>query len=250
MCGRYTLLLPPAELARRFRSGLRLTGDGPTGALPERPRYNVGPGQDVPVIRASRTAGGRIMEARRWGFVPYWLKPGEPGPRPINARSETVATKPMFRDAFARRRCLVPATGYFEWYRGPTGEGPPRRAYYLEVAGGEPFAIAGLYAEGGLDPPAPHGTCLVLTTTPNAVQAPIHDRMPVILPESAWDFWLDAPPTELPALINLLKPCPAEHLRCREVSSLVNDARRDDPAVLRGPDDPATWGDLFSGLPG
>ena len=239
MCGRYTLLTPPRELARRFRAGVRLTGDEHP-PLPERPRYNVGPGQDIPVIRAGPNASGRVMESRRWGFTPPWAAASATGPRPINARAETVATKPMFREAFARRRCLVPATGYFEWYRGPDGEGPPRRAYYFEVDGGEPFAIAGLFTPD---------TALVLTTTPNAVQAPIHDRMPVILPESAWDFWMSAPPEELPALRDLLIPWPAERLAVREVSALVNNVRNDTPEVLRGPDDPKTWGELWSGLP-
>ena len=244
MCGRYTLLTPPRELARRFLAGQRLASEPTVGDLSEHPRYNVGPGQDVPILRASRSAGGWVMEARRWGFAAPWVRLGTAGPRPINARSETVAEKPTFRHAFRRHRCLVPATGYYEWYRGPTGEGPMRRPHYFEVDEGEPFAIAGLYTPGR---PDDGGTCLVLTTQPNAVQAPIHDRMPVIVPASAWETWLTTPPDRLDEVSALLRPWPAERMRQREVNAKVNDARYDGPDVLLGPDDPRTWGALWEG---
>ncbi|ADU50252.1 protein of unknown function DUF159 [Thermaerobacter marianensis DSM 12885] len=213
MCGRFTLTTPAVELERRFLVDLQ-----------DRhvPRYNVAPGQEVLAVVE---AGGKRQPTRlRWGFVPSWAKDAKPGP--INARAETAATRPMFRQALRRRRCLILADGFYEWMQRERG----RQPVLFRLRDGAPFALAGLY-ERWDGPGGPLWTCCVLTTRPNALVAQVHDRMPVIL-RPGWEAaWLDpqVPPEQLaPAW----EPYPATAMVAYPVSTRVNSPRYDDPACV------------------
>ncbi|MBL8485490.1 MAG: SOS response-associated peptidase [Rhodocyclaceae bacterium] len=207
MCGRYALNHRPADLIRIFE----LVGCPEFG-----PRYNIAPTADVPVIRLS-PEGERVAHLLRWGLVPHWAKNPSIGARLNNARGETVAGKPSFRDAFRRRRCIVPATGFYEW----KAEGRLKLPHYMSAADGAPLALGGLWESWK----APDGTllrtCCIVTTGPNAVMAPIHDRMPVILGAGEWRTWLESPPDEALALV---RPCAPEMLRAWPVSRRVSRA--------------------------
>ena len=220
MCGRFFLSHSAADVAAHFELAAE-----PALA----PRYNVAPGQRVPLIRDSPT--GRLLEHAAWAWQPRWAPPA--GPRPINARSETVAEKPLFRAAFARRRALIPADGFYEWLH----RGRSRRPFAIRIREGELFAMAGLWEPAHDD--AAQSSCVILTTAANAPVSGIHDRMPVILPREAYRTWLD-PDTRRSALEALLQPCPDEWMTIYPVDSRVNDARRDEVSLI----EPAR--DLFS----
>jgi putative SOS response-associated peptidase YedK len=188
-------------------------------ALPDvPPSYNVAPTQPVPVVRLAD--GRREAAVVRWGLVPSWSRDGRPF---INAMAETAHEKPTFRAAFKRRRCLVVADGYFEW----AGTGRAKQPYLFRLAGGEPFAFAGLWerwqdVEG----------CAILTTAANALSRPIHARMPVILPRDAYDVWLDDAIDDARALAELLRPYPAEAMECYPVSRDVGSPKNNRPDLL------------------
>ena len=179
MCGRYSLIADLGELAlaQRFEfNGDRLTFE---------PAYNVAPTQQVLTVVGGDTRRGGFM---RWGLIPHWAKNASIGGRMINARAETVAEKPAFRDALRRRRCLVLADGFYEWQRSGTARRPMR----VVMRTGEPFAFAGLWSvwrdpDGNRVP-----SCAIITTAANELLRPIHDRMPVVLPKELEEFWLDA----------------------------------------------------------
>jgi putative SOS response-associated peptidase YedK len=221
MCGRFTLASPdPSQIRERFPIGERLE---------VRRRFNVAPGDDVlAVVRRAAQPEGALL---RWGLVPHWASnPRDLGVTTINARAETVAERPLYRDAFARKRCLVVADGFYEWSGGTP--------HWITREDGEPFAFAGLWASWR--PPAddavePLRSCTIVTTGP--VRA-LHDRMPVILPRSAEDAWLD-PETPAPELHELLAPSPT--LVTRPVSRAVNDARHDAPDCLGPPEQAALF---------
>ncbi|MGH0038457.1 MAG: SOS response-associated peptidase [Myxococcota bacterium] len=233
MCGRFTLSSSAEDVAREFA----------LAEVPDlRPRYNVAPGQSVPVVRADES-GRRELAFHRWGLVPSWAKDPSIGNRMINARSETVAEKPAFRAAFRRRRCLVPADGFYEW----SGPRNARKAHWIRVAGGL-FAIAGLY-ECWTPPAPPEGeerddaradaaagdplwTCTLLTTEANAAIRPLHDRMPVILESRDHVAWLDPEEHDRDRLEALLVPAPPDRMEIVEVGSRVNDVRHDDPRCI------------------
>jgi len=221
MCGRFTLSAPPDQLATLFE-------------LPEEPviapRYNVAPTQPVAIVRAkpqSEQPVTREWALTYWGLIPSWSKDPSIGAKMINARSETVAEKPSFRAAFKRRRCLVPATGFYEWQKN----GKAKQPYYITTPDGDPFAIAGLweYWEG------PDGSalesCTLLTTTANAVMEPLHDRMPVIVRPEDYVQWLgsgrDETPQSLDQLQHLLRPYDDDGLVAYPVSTYVNNARNE-----------------------
>jgi putative SOS response-associated peptidase YedK len=198
------------------------------------PRYNIAPTQEVPIIRSSpflEPAAGpppRELALARWGLVPFWAKDTKIGNRMINARGETVASKPAFRAAFRKRRCLVPADGFFEWQATPSGKQP----WYIHAAGGEPLAMAGLWELW--DPPdggAPLASCAIVTTSANAFMRELHDRMPVILDAHARDAWLDpsASPDRLQAL---LAPAPDNLLEAWPVTRRVNSPFNEDPSLV------------------
>ena len=219
MCGRFTLTAPPDAVRRCF--GLDST--------PElEPRFNVAPGQDVATVSADRE-GRRVLALRRWGLLPYWAKDPKLGSRLVNARSETAAEKPAYRDAFRRRRCLVPADGFFEWAAAPGG---PRQPWYIAREDAACFAIAGLFERWK----SPEGewieTRVLLTSDASPRLAAIHDRMPVILPPADWPLWLDPAVRDPSRLVPLLRPHPDQAFSLRAVSRRVNKPEHDDPACI------------------
>jgi putative SOS response-associated peptidase YedK len=216
MCGRYTIRVDAGLLARRF--GV---------AMPElpsfTPRYNVAPTQQLPVVVHGNA---RRLAVMRWGLIPRWAKDGAIGTKMINARAETLTEKPSFRPLLRTRRCLVPASGFYEW------DLATRTPHHIHVMDASVFAFAGLYDvwrdhEGHEVP-----TYAIITTTPNALVAPIHDRMLVILRPEDEDAWLDPDEAELRALPALLRPYPAEAMADYPVARAVNSPRHDGPKLL------------------
>jgi putative SOS response-associated peptidase YedK len=219
MCGRFALFAGPEDLARAF--GVTIEDV----ALPA--RYNVAPTQTVPVVRASD--GRRQLATMHWGLIPPWAKDPSIGTRMINARAETVTEKPAFRVAFRSRRCLIPASGFYEWQ----ARGRAKQPHFIRRADGGLLALAGLWerwqpAEG----PAAQ-SCAILTTTPNAVMAPIHDRMPVILDAGDFSRWLGETPASPDQLAALLRPCPDAALVAYPVSTYVNTPAHDGPEAIQ-----------------
>lgn len=221
MCGRFTLTRSAAEIAAHF--GL--------GPLPElAPRFNVAPTQQAPIVRV-RSSGERVLERRRWGLVPPWAKDVAVGARMINARVESVAERPAFRDALRRRRCLVPADGFYEW-QGRAGR---RRPHHLALPEGGLFAIAGLY-ERWLGPGGEAVDSFALLTRPaQGAVAALHDRMPLIVDTAGYAAWLDREATEPAPLLAGLPEVLGTRLVARPVDTRVNDVRNDDPACLAPP---------------
>jgi putative SOS response-associated peptidase YedK len=222
MCGRFNLTASGQEIAEAFD-----LEDAPELT----PRYNIAPTQPVAVVRLEAGTAHRRLSALRWGLVPEGAPETERGH--INARGETAWEKPSFREAFARRRCVIPATGFYEWQR--TGA-KRRRPWLFALGTGRPFAFAGLW-----EPPARAGaapTCTILTTEPNDVTRPVHDRMPVILSPDGVARWLDPRPGDAVRLRPLLVPYPAAAMTARPVSTAVNNARFDDPACLAPEQEP------------
>ena len=208
MCGRYGSFLPPEAIARLFHTA---------GALPNvAPSWNVAPSQQAMVVRRHPESGERHLDLLTWGLVPHWTKDLRAARRLINARAETVATSPMFRDAFARRRALIPAQAFYEWQRTENGAKQP---YAIARRDGETLALAGLW-EGWR---SPEGEVLrsfaIIVTAANATTAPIHDRMPVIVEPPDWPLWLGE--TEGDAT-SLLHPAAEDVLRVWPVSTRVN----------------------------
>ena len=195
-----------------------------------RPRYNIAPTQDVPVVRSS--GGGRAWAQLRWGLIPSWAKDPSMGSRMINARSETVAEKPSFRAAFKRRRCLVVADGYYEWQK----LGKIKQPYYIHMRDDGPFALAGLWETWrGLPAEAsdPLETCTIITTAANDATRPIHDRMPVILAPADYDLWLDPDMEDPQQIESLLGPYESDDLVASAVSTHVNSPKNDDPDCVK-----------------
>ena len=217
MCGRYSLIADLGELAQRFEfNGDRLTFE---------PAYNVAPTQQVLTVVGGDTRRGGFM---RWGLIPHWAKNASIGGRMINARAETVAEKPAFRDALRRRRCLVLADGFYEWQRS----GTVRRPMRVVMRTREPFAFAGLRSvwrdpDGNRVP-----SCAIITTAANELLRPIHDRMPVVLPKELEEFWLDASVEDAPTLTGIMASYPAGAMEAFEVSRLVNSVANDAPKVV------------------
>jgi putative SOS response-associated peptidase YedK len=220
MCGRYTYLFTWKQLHRLMRLSA-----WPDGELV--PRYNVAPTQMVPVIRAD-DQGVRYGSLLRWGLVPSWADDLSIGSRMINARAETVSQLPAFRDAFAKRRCLVPMSGFYEWQAIPGSK--TKRPFWIGRTDKAPFPVAGIW-ERWTRGDAPVETISIITTSANAVVAPAHNRMPVILDEANQARWLD-PDAVTADLTGLLVPCPDDWLIKYPVSSRVGSPRNDDPGLL------------------
>lgn len=217
MCGRYSLHTSPEVIALYFELGLP----------PEiRPRYNIAPGSKVLIVRQDKDQG-RVADLYRWGLIPGWAKDAAIGNRLANARGETVAEKPSFRSAFKRWRCLIPASGFYEWqaFKGR------KQPYYIHPAGRELFGIAGL-TELWQGPDGPVHSCAIITTGPNELMRDIHDRMPVILKPEDYAAWLDSGNQAAAGLKKLLQPYPAAAMAAHPVSTRVNTPGHDDPALI------------------
>ena len=193
------------------------------------PRFNIAPTQHVPVVRQYPKEPIRHISMVKWGLIPAWAKDPSIASGTINAKSETAATKPAFRDPLKFRRCLIPADGFYEWKKA----GGAKQPFCFEVNDGELFAFAGLW-DGWKNPDGQWiRSCSILTTTPNAVTSPIHDRMPVILDPGSYDLWLDPGMNDVPAVSELLKPYDAKSMRCYPVSSRLNQVSSDDEECCR-----------------
>jgi len=224
MCGRYVSVSSPALLAERFLvEEIRVTELAQD--------YNVTPRAEVPVVAVRDDH--RVLDLLRWGLVPSWAKDTSIGDRLINARADTVATKPAYRRAFQRRRCIIPADGFYEWRAIPGRR--QKQPYFITRRDREPLAFAGLW-EFWRDPATPDGpglrSCVIVTTDANEALAPIHDRMPVVLPEVAWAAWLDPANHDAEALEGLLVPAPAGELEWYPVSTLVNRPANNGPELV------------------
>ncbi len=225
MCGRYVLTTPGEVLAQIFD-----TAPPPEEILEAIvPRYNISPTQQVPIVRrAAAPEVARELALVQWGLVPHWAKDPAIGNSLINARAETAAEKPSFRDAMKRRRCLIPADGFYEWKKLGKGKQP----FCLRLRGGSTFAFAGLWSQW--KNPASGAsleTCAILTTTPNELTATVHDRMPVILPATTWHRWLADVPPGTP-FTELLVSFPAEQMEVFPVSKRVNSPANEGPENL------------------
>jgi putative SOS response-associated peptidase YedK len=225
MCGRYVEISSPSLLAERFHV---------TEVRPEQleTNYNVAPRAQVPVV--AERHGERVLDVVRWGLVPFWAKDPKIGDRMINARADKLLTSNAFKRPFERKRCIVPADGFYEWQKL---EGKrPKQPWFIRRRDGEPLAFAGLW-ETWHDPneeddAPPLRSCVIITTDPNELLAPIHDRMPVVLPESEWDTWLDVENHDVAGLRKLLVPFPAGELEAWPVSTRVNKADNNGPELL------------------
>ena len=223
MCGRFTQERPASELAEIFAAEPLADELGA--------RYNVAPTDEAFVVvqREDR----RAVTAYRWGLIPHWSTDRKAGSRMFNARAETITASPAFREAFRRRRCIVPVDSFYEWKR----EGSVRQPYRVTSEDGRPLALAGLWA-GWHDPENDEvrRTFTIVTTTPNDAMADLHDRMPVVLDEPLWDRWLvdgrAGPPVDEGELLAMLQPSDAVALRIYPVNRYVNDVRRDGPDLI------------------
>jgi putative SOS response-associated peptidase YedK len=211
------MFTPLAEIARQF---------GVAGSLELDPRYNIAPTQPVAAIR-SNTEGLRSLDMLRWGLVPHWAKDLSIGNRLINARAETVAEKPAFRQAFSRRRCLILASGFYEWGQTEHGKFP----FFMSPADGHCMAFAGLWEQwrGGGDEPIE--SCVIITTAANTTLSRVHHRMPAILAEEAQTLWLNADASSEDCL-QLLKSAPEDELEIRQVRRTVNNPRNDGAELI------------------
>lgn len=234
MCGRFVSTTTPEQIAERFRVDESRVSD-------HSPDYNVAPRRDIFAVRDRPTATEADDEARprrfldllRWGLVPSWAKDPGIGDRMINARAESVADKPAYRRAFAKRRCIIPADGFYEWR---AREGRAKEPMYIHRRDGELLAFAGLW-EAWRDPDASSEdewlrSCAIVTTAANELLAPVHDRMPVVLPESVWEPWLDPANHDMDALRSLLAPAPDEWFELYPVTTRVNRPQHNDPELL------------------
>jgi len=219
MCGRYTLTAQPDQIVAAF---------GLPGISEYSPRYNIAPTQGVPVVRAAEANDEREFAQLRWGLVPFWAKDLKIGNRMINARGETVATKPSFRQAFVKRRCLVIADGFYEWKKLGKNEKQP---YYIHRKDASPFGFAGLWERwNGEDGQVE--SCTIITTSANALMEPLHDRMPVILDPEDYETWLDPSLQERDEVERLLASHPMPDWETYPVSTIVNNPRNESPECI------------------
>jgi putative SOS response-associated peptidase YedK len=221
MCGRFTLTATPEQLQQAI-PGLILPSAGMS------PRYNIAPSQPVAVVPND---GQFKLDYYVWGLIPSWAKDPTIGNKMINARGETLAEKPSFRSAFRRRRCLILADGFFEWQQSPGGKA--KIPMYIHLKTSRPFAFAGLWENWNSPDGSNILSCTIITTTPNSLTEPIHNRMPVILPASAYSQWLEPGEQNLTDLQALIQPYPAEEMSAYPVSTLVNRPENDVAAVIQ-----------------
>jgi putative SOS response-associated peptidase YedK len=220
MCGRFALVTEKEILEMLFE--LDYSFD-----FHLKPRYNIAPTQQAPVVRLAAAGDKRELSLLKWGLVPFWSKDPTIGNRLINARSETAREKPAFRDAFKKRRLLIPASGFYEWKNEERGKQP----YFITAKNRELLSLAGLWERWDQGPEQPLETFTILTTEPNPLVAELHNRMPVIIPPQSFAAWLD-PLTGEDHLQQLLKPYPEEDLTYYPVSRLVNKTSNDRPELI------------------
>ena len=218
MCGRFSLISDLSALQLRF--------DFENPVTDYAPRFNIAPTQNVLTVRWED--GHNVAEHMRWGLIPSWAKDMSIGNRAINARAETLAERPMFRNALRRRRCLILADGFYEWLR----QGKARQPMRILLTTGEPFAFAGLWESWTNPEGETIHSCTIITTTPNDVMRPIHDRMPVILLPEHEDAWLDHSMQDASVLSELLIPYPPDTMEAYPVATLVNSPANDTPDVI------------------
>lgn len=221
MCGRYTLKADGRSVAKLFD----LAGESREFEI--EPRYNIAPTQQVAVVLED-DARERELRMMRWGLIPFWADDPGIGSRMINARAETVAEKPSYRSAFKRRRCLIPADGFYEWKKEEGGKQP----YHLRLKDGGPFGFAGLWETWSMEGGEELLSTTIVTTEPNEVAAEVHNRMPVILRPELYDVWLDPGNDEREELISMLSPYPADKMEAYPVSRRVNKPLNDGPDVI------------------
>ncbi len=220
MCGRFTLRTSTNLLVEQFL--LPIEPDW-------MPRFNIAPTQPVAAVRVGQPGGPREGILLRWGLVPSWAKDPAMGSRMINARSETVAEKPSFRAAFKRRRCLIPADGYYEWQK----TGSRKQPFFIRMQDDRPFAFAGLWETWDQGGAGPLETCTIITTTANELTADVHPRMPVILDEGDYQLWLDAAVDDRQRLAPLMQPYASSAMQLNPVSTFVNSPRNEGPDCLK-----------------
>jgi putative SOS response-associated peptidase YedK len=215
MCGRFRLTRKDGELREYF--------DVP-GEYEWKPRYNIAPTDPVAVVRQHREQPVRTLGSMRWGLIPYWSKDTKNAARMINARSETITDVPAFRDSFLRRRCLIPADGFYEWKR----EGKMKQPFNFGMKDDSLFAFAGIWDRWKNPAGEVIESCSILTTKPNALVADLHDRMPVIMPPNSYDLWLDPGFKNAAELTSLLQPFDPAFMHSYPVSPRVNSVKNDD----------------------
>ena len=217
MCGRFTLRTPLHVLMRHFNLSAQTEWQLPL-------RYNIAPTQDIAVT--IETDMGRELEMMRWGLIPSWAKDPKSIPLYFNAKSETAAEKPSFRSAMRKRRCLIPADGFYEWKK----EGKQKLPFYIRRPDEQPFAFAGLWEQW-----QDTRSCTILTTAPNELMRPLHDRMPVILSPNDYDVWLNTEAKEPAKLDYLYEPSPDSELIATPVSTVVNNAKHEGSDCIEAP---------------
>jgi len=235
MCGRFVSSSPPDELAKYFD----------VDAVAEQviePSFNVAPSNDVYVV--VETGGVRRLDTFRWGLVPFWAKDPATGYKMINARAESVTDKNAYKRAFQKRRCIIPADGFFEWKKIPGQK--VKQPYFIHRADGEPMAFAGLWEvwrpKDAPEDSEPLRTCTIITGEPNEKVADIHDRMPVMLPPSAWAEWLDRDNDDVETLGKFLVPAPASLYAVHPVSRAVNNVQENGPELIDPAEEPLDGG--------
>ncbi len=221
MCGRFAVTLPPDAMARLFQAV-------PANDLPDVPNFNVCPTTQVHVVRAGET--DRRLVSTRWGFLPHWYKTATAGPLLINARAETIADKPAFAAACRARRCLIPASGFYEWTKAEDGT---RLPHYIYRRDGAPITFAGIWQDWGQGEDA-RATCAIVTTSANAMMAAIHHRMPVILEADSFGAWLGEAGK---GAARLMRPAGEETLRFHRVGVAVNSNRAAGAGLIEALDD-------------
>lgn len=240
MCGRYVVAYDPHTL---------VSGFSVTRVVPFPKRWNVTPQSDVPVVYESKE-GDRVAELMRWGLVPFWAKEMSIGHKLNNARAESVFDKPSFRQPVRRRRCLLPASGYYEWQAAslsnaqPKAPNAPKQPWFISGRNSTPLAMAGLFEAWRPDEQTPWLlTCCVITVVANSLMAPIHDRMPALLAPADWSTWLSRQEQDVTVLAPLLQPCPPAWLQAWPVSRAVSRGTAEGPALIEplqaAPSDPA-----------
>jgi putative SOS response-associated peptidase YedK len=227
MCGRFSMYEDKDRLADYFQVDEVVLDD-------ITPRWNVAPTQPVVTIATSRDGETRRLGEMRWGLVPSWAKDPSIGNRMINARADKLASSKAFAKALETRRCIIPASGFYEWQKVDAGPGrrARRRPFYVHAKGDEPLALAGLWEVWYDAEDKPMRSCTIITTDPNALLAPIHDRMPVVLSERYWNRWLAPEPLTDKQRKAMLEPAPRGLLTLTEVSTQVNSPENDGPELI------------------